>query len=62
MKLSDWLNDNRRAKKSNKHAGPMCGKCHRREKHNRLNCPYQECETMFHGGEIDKHPEDTEMS
>jgi hypothetical protein len=38
--------------------GPMCGNCHQREGHNKLNCPYQKCETVFLCGDIAKHPEE----
>ena len=38
--------------------GPTCSNCHRQEGHNRLNCPYQSCETFFHCGVISKHPEE----
>ena len=39
-------------------SGPTCSNCHRQEGHNRLNCPYQSCETFFHCGVISKHPEE----
>lgn len=39
-------------------AGPTCSNCHRQEGHNRLNCPYNKCETVFHCGAINKHPEE----
>ena len=38
--------------------GPMCGNCHQREGHNKLNCPYQQCETVFLCGDISKHAEE----
>jgi hypothetical protein len=38
--------------------GPMCGNCRQREGHNKLNCPYQKCETVFLCGDIAKHPEE----
>jgi hypothetical protein len=38
--------------------GTTCSNCHRQEGHNRLNCPYNSCETVFHCGAINKHPEE----
>ena len=38
--------------------GPMCGNCHQREGHNKLNCAYQRCETVFLCGDIAKHAEE----
>lgn len=38
---------------------PCCSKCHRKEGHNRLNCPYpRECTSALFCGNIDKHPDD----
>lgn len=38
---------------------PRCSKCHRKERHNRLNCPYPvECTSALFCGSIDKHPDD----
>lgn len=37
--------------------GPMCGNCHQRQGHIKLNCPYPKCETVFHCGDIAKHAE-----
>jgi len=59
-KVTGWLQGYHKAPKSRGHRdGPMCSNCHRRERHNRLNCPYHtECETFFHCGDITKHPEE----
>ena len=38
---------------------PCCNKCHRKEGHNRLNCPYPTaCTSALFCGNIDKHPDD----
>ncbi len=38
---------------------PCCSKCHRKEGHNRLNCPYpMACSSALFCGNIDKHPDD----
>ena len=58
LQLSGWVKeyaDLKRPGSGQRRDGPMCGNCHRRENHNRLNCPYAECETFFHCGEIAKH-------
>ena len=39
-------------------SGPTCSNCHRQERHNRLNCPYVTCDTSFHCGAINRHPEE----
>ena len=39
-------------------SGPTCSNCHRQERHNRLNCPYFTCDTSFHCGAINRHPEE----
>ena len=40
-------------------AEPCCTKCHRKEGHNRLNCPYPApCSSALFCGNIDKHPDD----
>jgi hypothetical protein len=38
--------------------GPTCSNCHRQECHNRLNCPYFACDTLFHCGAINRHPDE----
>lgn len=38
--------------------GPTCSNCHRQEGHNRLNCPYDACDSSFHCGAINKHPDE----
>lgn len=58
-RVSEWLQEHLlsdKNKKSNRE-GPMCSNCHRREGHNRLNCPYQKCGAFFHCGDLGKHPE-----
>ena len=38
---------------------PCCSKCHRKEGHNRLNCPYPNpCSSATFCGVLEKHPED----
>jgi hypothetical protein len=39
---------------------PSCGLCHRREKHNRVNCPYKpyKCESVFTCGDLEKHKDE----
>ena len=39
-------------------SGPTCSNCHRQERHDRLNCPYFTCDTSFHCGAINRHPEE----
>ena len=42
---------------------PCCNKCHRKEGHNRLNCPYPTvCTSSLFCGNIDKHPDDKQMA
>jgi len=41
----------------NQEEKPRSSNCHRQERHNRPNCPYQCCKTFFHRGAISKHPE-----
>ena len=44
---------------SSKSSQPCCSKCHRKEGHNRLNCPYpRECTSALFCGNMDKHPDD----
>ena len=58
-KITTWIESYRNClKETNCKGGPTCGNCHRQEGHNRLNCPYQCCETFFHCGVISKHPEE----
>ena len=38
--------------------GPICSNCHQRKGHNRLNCHYNECQSFFHCGDINKHSEE----
>ena len=38
---------------------PTCSKCHLKEGHNRLNCPYPKpCSSSIYCKNVDKHPED----
>ena len=38
---------------------PTCSKCHLKEGHNRLNCPYpSNCLSLTYCRNIDKHPDD----
>ena len=42
---------------------PCCNKCHRKEGHNRLNCPYPTvCTSSLFCGNIDKHPDDKQTA
>jgi hypothetical protein len=43
---------------STANTGPTCSNCHRQERHNRLNCPYFACDTSFHWGAINRHPDE----
>ena len=59
QKFTSWIESYRNCLKETKcKGGPTCSNCHRQEGHNRLNCPYQCCETFFHCGAISKHPEE----
>lgn len=41
---------------------PCCSKCHLREGHNRLNCPYPNpCSSAKYCGNIDKHPDEKQV-
>jgi hypothetical protein len=39
---------------------PACSLCHRRENHNRVNCPYKpyKCESAFTCGDLEKHKDE----
>lgn len=58
-RVSEWLQERRsfENKKKSEREGPMCSNCHRREGHNRLNCPYEKCDSFVHCGDSSKHPE-----
>ena len=48
QKFTSWIESYRNCLKETKcKGGPTCSNRHRQEGHNRLNCPYQSCETFF---------------
>lgn len=55
QKFTTWIESC--LKKTKCKGRPTYSNCHRQERHNRPNCPYQCCETFFHRGAISKHPE-----
>ena len=42
---------------------PSCSLCHRRENHNRVNCPYKpyKCESAFTCGDLEKHKDEKDQ-